>query len=155
QITLANSLFDINGQNFKDRSGFYVSTLIFDETGQSAASEIVEDIEGVLDMQLYYFDEPTDPFLAIGFRVANSDGSVSWILRDFTSQFEGNNIKFDFADSITVYGNQTFDAEAANIDKYLNILAEEDKTFVLQTNSSTWELYNPCSGWRFVFNELQ
>ena len=151
-ITLVNSLFDIEGKTILNNFGFFVSPLsiIFDESDSTAEAQIVEDIPGALDMQLYYFND-NNPFYAIGFRVENSDNSFSWLLKEFTPQMDENRLMFDFADSVSVFGNQNPETNVENVNIYLDLMTKENNTYISRINQNFIELYNPCSKWRFVF----
>ncbi|MGK7395763.1 MAG: DUF4302 domain-containing protein [Candidatus Cyclobacteriaceae bacterium M3_2C_046] len=158
-IILETSLFDIKGQNVFQTVGFFISqvtptSFIIDDKDSSAAPQIIEDLDGVQDMQLYYFAGGDDPFYAVGFRVMNIDQTNTWLLKRFIPEMEGNVLKFDFADTVTVFGNQNYQANADNIDKYLEFLSAQDNTHILQINENFYEFYNPCSGWRFIFQAV-
>ena len=156
-VTLENTLFDIKGKTVFERSDFFISqvvptSFIFNASDSSAAPQIRADIDGVQDMQLYYFDDDLDPFFAIGFRVQNTDQTNTWLLKQYTPSFDGNTMIFSFADTISVFGNQDYNVNLESIDKYLDLLTEQDNTRIIEINENFYEFYNPCSGWRFIFS---
>jgi hypothetical protein len=152
-ITLETSLLDINGVGFTTLSDFYVAPLgnIFNN-GQSAGAAIAQDITGAQAMQLYYnFDLSGTPFYAIGFFIQNANGTVTFALRQFTPVLTGNNIVFNFAPDISIFGSQQTDANIQNVNIYLNALSDGGDTYVFEFAENLYEFFNPCTGWSFVF----
>lgn len=152
---LETSLIDVNGRRFAQLSTFYFSPLqyIFNN-GESSREAVLEDITGALEMHLYYNYEiePGEPVLnGIGFVIRNLNGTVTFALREFTPVLNDNNIIFNFEPGITLFGNQTPDANVDNINIYLNALTEGNNTFVFEIGDNLYEFYNPCTGWSFVF----
>lgn len=150
---LETSLTDVNGKSFAERSDFYFSPLayIFDN-GTSAGTRIQEDIAGALEMHMYYgYDIGGGELLyGIGFVIRNLDGTITFALRKFTPVLNDNNIVFNFEPEVSIFGNPDTDANIANVNIYLDALAEGDNTYVFQINDGIYEFYNPCSGWSFV-----
>ena len=155
-VLLETSLIDVNGKSFASLSNFYFSPLqyIFDN-GTSARNAILQDIRGALEMHLYYNYDPLDtgtPLYGIGFVIQNLNDSITFALRKFTPVLNDNNIIFNFAPDITLFGSQqTDDATIANINIYLDALTEGDNTYVFEVSEDLYEFYNPCTGWSFVF----
>ena len=151
---LETSLIDVNGQSFAQQSDFYFSPLVYIfDNGTSAANQIQQDVAGALEMHMYYgYEIGEGEFLyGIGFVIQNLDGSITFALREFTPQLVDNNIVFNFAPDISLFGNPDTDANIENVNIYLNALTQGDDTYVFQLNDSVYEFYNPCSGWSFVF----
>jgi hypothetical protein len=153
-VVLESSLVDVNGKTFATTSDFYSTPIqnIFDN-GFSARDAIAADITGAAQMQLYYnYNLGGGQVLnAIGFRIVNADGTATFALREFTPTLVDNNLIFDFAPDITVFGNPQTDANIENINIYLNILTEGDHTYVFEYAEGIYEFYNPCNGWSFIF----
>ncbi|MEX2233868.1 MAG: DUF4302 domain-containing protein [Cyclobacteriaceae bacterium] len=153
-VLLETSLLDVNGKSFATLSDFFFSPLgfIFDN-GASVTNQITEDVAGALEMHMYYGLELNDGTLlyGIGFVIQNLDGSITFALREFTPVLNDNNLVFNFAPDISLFGNPNTDANVDNVNIYLNALSEGDKTYVFQLNENLYEFYNPCTGWSFVF----
>lgn len=153
-ITLETSLIDVSGGAFAQVSDFYFSPLfhIFKD-GVSMDEQIQQDITGALQMHMYYgYDVGGGQLLyGIGFVIGNADGSITFALREFTPVLTDNKITFNFADNISIFGNQNPDANIENVNIYLNALTEGNNTYVFQLNQDIYEFYNPCTRWSFVF----
>lgn len=152
-ITLETSLLDINGAGFATLSDFYVAPLgNIINNGTSAAADIAADITGAQAMQLYYnYDLGGTPFYGIGFYISNADGTTTFALWEFTPVLTGNKITFNFAPEISVFGNTETDANLDNVSIYLDALTEGDNTYVFEYSDNLYEFFNPCTGWSFVF----
>ena len=151
-VFLETSLVDVSGKSFAQTSDFYFSPLeyIFDN-GISQSAQIQQDIAGALEMHLYYGYGDSDPLYGIGFVIRNLDGSITFALREFTPVLNDNNVVFNFAPEISLFGNKETDANIQNINIYLDALTEGDNTFAFRLNEDIYEFYNPCTGWSFVF----
>lgn len=153
-VVLESSLIDVNGKTFTTASDFYSTPIqnIFDN-GFSARDAIAADITGAAQMQLYYnYNLGGGQVLnAIGFRIVNADGTATFALREFTPTLVDNNIIFDFAPDISIFGNPQTGANIENVNIYLNILTEGDHTYVFEYAEGIYEFYNPCNGWSFIF----
>ena len=152
-ITLETSLLDINGAGFATLSDFYVAPLgNILNNGESAGQDVANDITGAQAMQLYYnYDLGGEPFYGIGFYIVNTDGTTTFALREFTPVLTGNNLVFNFAPEISIFGNPDTDANTDNVNIYLDALTEGDNTFVFEYADGIYEFFNPCTGWSFVF----
>lgn len=152
-IVLETSLLDVNGSAFTGVSDFYFTPLAYIfNNGTSMAAQVPQDVAGALELHMYYgYDIGGDaPLYGIGFVIQNLDGTYTFALREFSPVLTDNNIVFNFAPDITLFGNPNTDANIDNVNIYLNALAEGDQTYVFQLNNDVYEFYNPCSGWSFV-----
>lgn len=149
KVVLETSITDMAGGAFAQVSDFYVCPInnIVDN-GRFAGADVASDITGALAMQLYYNNQG---FYAIGFVMQNASGSISFALREFTPVLNGNNLVFQFDPEISIYGDPNPDANVANVNKYLDALASEDRTYILKYAEGIYEFHNPCTGWSFVF----
>lgn len=153
-ITLETSLLDVSGKNFAQVSDFYFSPLIYIfDNGTSMSEQIQRDVAGAIEMHMYYGLELNNGELlyGIGFVIQNQNDSITFALREFTPVLNDNRLTFNFADDITLFGDQTPDANIENVNIYLNALAEGNNTYVFQLNQDLYEFHNPCTGWSFVF----
>jgi hypothetical protein len=153
-IVLETSLVDVSGKKFAQQSDFYFSPLVYIfDNGTSMSEQIAQDVAGAIEMHMYYgYDIGGGELLyGIGFVIQNLDGSVTFALREFTPVLNDNNLVFNFAPNISVFGNQNPDADINNINIYLNALSDGNDTYVFQLNDGLYEFYNPCTGWSFVF----
>lgn len=153
-ITLETSLVDVSGKTFAQVSDFYFSPLIYIfDNGMSMSEQIQQDVTGAIEMHMYYGYDigGGERLYGIGFVIENLDGTITFALREFTPVLNDNRLTFNFADTITLFGDQTPDANIENVNIYLNALTEGDNTYVFQLNQDLYEFYNPCTGWSFVF----
>jgi hypothetical protein len=150
-VTLETSLIDLSGTQFTE-GDFYNSDLgSLYKDGNSIDQEVAANITGARYMQLYYNYDIGSPFYAMGFYISNADGTTTFALRKFTAQLTGNNIKFTFDPTVSVFGSATTDADVNNVNIYLEGLAEGDQTYVYKLSDKVFEFYNPCSGYSFIF----
>lgn len=153
-VVLETSLLDVSGRSFAQRSDFYFSPLVYIfDNGTSMSEQITRDVAGAIEMHMYYGYDlgGGDLLYGIGFVIQNLDGSITFALRKFTPVLNDNNLVFNFAPEITLYGNQNTDANINNVNIYLDALSSGDDTYVFQLNENLYEFYNPCTGWSFVF----
>lgn len=153
-VFLETSLVDVSGRTFAQVSDFYFSPLVYIfDNGTSMSTQIPLDIAGALEMHLYYGYDlgGGDLLYGIGFVIQNLDGTITFALREFTPVLNDNNVVFNFAEKISLFGNQKTDANIENVNIYLNKLTEGDNTFAFRLNEGLYEFYNPCTGWSFVF----
>src|SRR5690606_12030129 len=153
-ILLESTLLDVSGNSFANESDFYFCPLqyIF-ESGFSVNTRIAEDIAGALEMHLYYgYNLGGGQVLnGIGFVIQNPDQSITFALREFTPTLNDNQIVFNFAPGITIFGAETSQTNKDNVNIYLNALTQGDQTYIFRLNNGVYEFHNPCSGWSFVF----
>lgn len=152
-VLLETSLLDVSGKSFAELSDFYFAPLqyIFDN-GSSMSEQIQQDVAGAVEMHLYYgYDIGGGELLyGIGFVIVDPDGNATFALREFTPVLNDNNIVFNFAADISIFGAPTT-ANVENLNIYLDALTQGDNTFVFQIQQDLYEFYNPCTGWSFVF----
>jgi hypothetical protein len=150
-VLLETSLIDVTGGSFTV-SNFYFTPLVYIfNNGESMGDQIPMDIAGAVEMHMYYGLKLQDGSLlyGIGFVIQNPDGTVTFALREFTPEVNGNNIKFNFAADISIFGEPTT-ANVENVNIYLDALTQGDNTYIFKLNQGIYEFYNPCSGWSFV-----
>jgi len=154
QVKLETTLRDPTGASFAQVGDFFVSpnNFIFNN-GEDASLQIQQDITGAAAMQLYYnFDIGSGtPFYGIGFLIQNVNGTTTFALRQFTPTLVANRLVFDFAPDISVFGETDTDANIENVNIYLDAMTEGDNTYIFQVQDGTYEFFNPCTGWSFVF----
>jgi hypothetical protein len=153
-ITLETTIADLSGATFATASDFYFCPLSnIRRDGFSLVDEITNDVAGAIEFHLYYGLELAngDELNAIGFVVQNSNGTVTFALKEFTPVLNGNNIVFNFEPGFTLFGEQTTDVVLENINKYLDALTEGNTTYVFKYAEDIYEFNNPCTGWSFVF----
>ncbi|SKC58731.1 DUF4302 domain-containing protein [Ohtaekwangia koreensis] len=153
-VTLETTLQNATGKLFATESDFYYAPLSFIiDNGVSAASAIQQDIQGAVEMDLFYNTQLNDGsrLYGLGFTIINSDNSQTFAYRKFTPVLEDNKITFNFDSQISTLGNPVTDADISKIDIYLDKLTEGDNTFVFKLITDRYEFNNPCTGWSFVF----
>ncbi len=152
-VSLETSVFDPEGAIFYQDFRFFNATLTDRFISVSSKDDIfvddqvVEDIPGATNFQMYFFQIDSMPN-SMGFRIVNPDASVTFALRGFTFTMEGNNIKFNFAPEYKFLDNPTA-ADTTAMNKYLDILTENNSTYVYRISDIFYEFYNPCNGWSF------
>jgi hypothetical protein len=153
-IALETSLLDAAGQNFAQASDFFSTSIsnVYDN-GESASADILQNLPGALGMQLYYdYDIGGDePFYGIGFVLQNSNGELTFALREFVPTLAGNKISFTFAPDISIFGDENPDADINNINIYLDRLTEGDNTYVFKLQDGVYEFFNPCTAFDVIF----
>jgi len=153
-IFLETSLVDVSGKTFAQVSDFYFSPLVYIfNNGTSVSEQIQQDVTGALEMHMYYGYDigGGEKLYGIGFVLQNADGSVTFALREFTPVLNDNNLVFNFAPTISLFGSQNPDANVNNVNIYLDALTSGDDTYVFKLQDNLYEFYNPCTGWSFVF----
>jgi hypothetical protein len=152
-VVLETSLEDPKGARFESAE-FYVcppQNMVKDKVFNSAA--VYSDLPGVLALQLYYNyggTQADDGFFAMGFVLQKTDGSIYFLLRQFTPTLVGNKLIFNWTDELTVYNSQTSEVDLANAEKYLDEIAVNG-AYIFEYNENVYEFYNPCTNWSYVF----
>jgi hypothetical protein len=151
-VTLENSLFSYEGATFKDRTQIYYMDIgnVFDENGDRVNTQIAQDITGAQAMLIYNNYKNLN---AIGFYIANSDGTDAIAVRESTFTFNGNIIDVTFTkDAEFLRGTSSANIENMNI--YLSKLTEGGKMYVYKYDDQFYKISNPCSGWDFFFQVI-
>ncbi len=153
-ITLETSLYDNGGAAFRTTAEIYAAPVdyMFNEDGMSMGAQVRADIVGV-DWFLVYNN--SDGFDAMGFLVANPDGSTAIVVKEYTATYNGNVIEFTFADEVSIFRPLDPRTNVENIDTYLDLLTAGGKTYAYRVNEFFFQLYNPCSGWRFYVQIIE
>ena len=153
-VKLETTLVDPSGADFVNEGDWYVGPLgLILNNGVQAGQQVVDDITGAQQMQLYYnYDIGSGtPFYGLGFFIQNSNGTNTFALREFVPTIINNRIIFDFAPEISIFGEQNTDANIDNVNIYLEAMTEGDNTYVFKAAENVYEFFNPCTGWTFVF----
>jgi hypothetical protein len=124
-IVLETTMADLSGGTFAELSDFYFAPLQYiSANGQFIENEITENIPGVIEMHLYYgYDITQGELYGIGFVIQNADGSVTFALQEFSPVLNENQLIFNYADEITIFGNEIPQASKDAISVYLEALA--------------------------------
>lgn len=152
-ITLETSLYDNGGAAFRTTAEIYGAPVdyLFNEDGMSMGAQVRTDIVGA-DFFLVYNNY--QGLNAMGFLVANPDGSSAIVVKEYTATYTGNVIELTFADEVSIFRALDPRTNVENIDTYLDLLTAGGKTYAYRVNNFFFELYNPCSGWRFYVQIL-
>jgi len=152
-VVFESVLKEVSGKSFSTFSFMYSPLNFIFDHGYNASAQISADLTGANSMQLYYNIKLNDgsTLYGIGFFLINSDGTRSFVLKEFTPTLNDNNVVFTFKPGFRIFENQNPDADINNITKYLDYLTQGDQTYVYKYSSDLYEFYNPCSGWSFVF----
>src|SRR5690606_35791646 len=125
------------------------------ENGIRSGTRISQDVPGALAMQLYYNYSlgGNNVLNGIGFIIQNSDGTITFALKQFTPTLVENKLSFDFDDEFSYFGTAPSNPNEANMNLYLQYLTEGDNTYVFKYSTGIYEFHNPCTGWSFIFQE--
>jgi hypothetical protein len=147
-VIMETSLFEYGGAGFRTVAQIYAGPVnfIFNSDGQSVGNTIRADITGALYFVIY---NNLNGLNAMGFLVENPDGSTAIIVKDYTATWTGNMVQYTFAQTFRIFGTVHPDVNINNITKYLDLLTEGGKTYAYRVSNYFFELYNPCSGYRF------
>lgn len=154
-VAMLPTLVDPGGSEFQNESGTYLANpgSIY-RNGVSVGNQVTQDIEGMIGLVMYYFDNDESPFIALGFGLVQNDELVVPV-RDFVPTYTNNQIEFSFdTDYEVVIGDTTAVLDTAAMNTYIRNITEGGRTRILQSNSSTYELYNPCTGWSAIMQRL-
>ena len=151
-VSLETTLLDASGPDFTQAADYFNSGVVL-LNGVQMDAQIAEDLTGYSGMQLYYNYDigGSSLFYALGFYLINASGDVTFALREFTPTLDGNNLIFDFAPEISIFGDPNPDANVDNGNQYLEALTDGGTSYVFKINENVYELYNPCTGWSMVF----
>jgi hypothetical protein len=155
-VTMETSLFNYKGASFKTAAQIYIADIvnIFDQDGNRVSDQITTDLPGAALMVVY--NNAGGNFNAVGFLLENQDGTNSIAYREATVVYTGNIVEYTFDPDITIIHDPTPDApDVSKIDIYLDKLTEGGKTYIYPYNESFYQMYNPCSGWRFFVQIIQ
>ena len=151
-VALLPTLFDPAGSNFSTQFTLFRCPLgLIYNNKVSVGQQVVDDVSGARELQLYYIDDPDNPFIAVGFFILNESGNATFALKDFTLNSTENQVQFDFAEDYTLYNDTTTVIDTMAMDMYLNRLTEGAGVYVLRSGTNQYEFYNPCNGWSFIF----
>lgn len=151
-VHLETSLFDASGAQFATHDFYVASIDQFFVNRRSMWQQIQQDVHGALALQLYYNN---GGFYALGFVIQNDNGTITYALREFTPVLSGNKVTFNFAPTISIFGEQNTDANVNNINIYLDLLTQGDNTYVLQYDADLFEFHNPCNGVSVGFEAIR
>jgi hypothetical protein len=119
--------------------------------GEQAYQQLLDDITGVTDFQLYYnFPAQGGNITGIGFRLENVNADPTFALWEFTLTRTGNKLTFNLAPEIELYGNANPDADIAKVKEYIQLLTDGDNTYVFKLDDMVYEFHNPCTGWSYI-----
>lgn len=151
-VTLEPTLSDAAGPTFTTAANFYnagLGNILLN--GEQAYLQLQNDLSGVTDFQIYYnFELSSGTLTAMGFRLENEGADPTFALKTFTLTRTGNKITFNFAPSITLYGNPNPDADIDKVEEYLDALTDGNNTYVFKLANLVYEFHNPCTGWSYI-----
>ncbi len=153
-IRIETSLYDNAGAAFRTTADIYAAPVdyMFNENGMSMGAQVRSDIVGA-DWFLVYNN--SGGLNAMGFLVENPDGSTAIVVKEYTATYDGNVIEFTFADDVTIFRPLDPRTNVANVQNYLDLITAGGKTYAYRVNQYFFQLYNPCSGWRYYVQIIQ
>jgi hypothetical protein len=157
-VLFQTSIADASGATFTGYNFFSVPPANVAYLGESAYEQVMADIHTPLAIQLYYDFRLNDGSVlnAIGFRIQNPDGTITFALWEFVPILVGNNLKFNFAPEISQFGDAATSAEnLAAVQTYIEHLTEGGSTYVFQYSEGIYEFSNPCTGWSVLLISAQ
>jgi hypothetical protein len=156
-IVLEQTQFNNEGGELLSASEILLAAVqnVFNENGESAGDQIIADLEGAALMVWYNGAQTqTGTLNAIGFFIENADGTSTIAVHEYTANITGNIIELTFDPTVNFIRNPATDAEVSNMMTYLELMTREGKAYIYKINDQFYEIYNPCSGWSFVFEPL-
>lgn len=153
QASLESTLFDPAAIAPKNDFHVYIGFVPGGDislNGTSAAEQLSVDIPGIQAMVLV---NRSDSVMEIGFIAQDEDGTTITETRRFKPIYTGNQLQFDFAEGYISYGDKISPEREAAFNTYLDALTQNGTTYILKNGETSYELYNPCSGWSYVFFE--
>lgn len=149
-VLLETSVADASGATFTTFDFLSAPPANVAYLGETAYEQVTADINTPTHIQLYYNYSLGDgsTINAMGFRIQNPDGSITFALWEFVPTLEGNNLKFNFAPEISQLGDgPTSEENLAAVKKYIEYLTDGGNTYVFQYSDGVYEFSNPCTGW--------
>jgi hypothetical protein len=152
-VIVETTLQNTTGKYFTSSQYYFCPLNNIRDNGQVVTSQITADIEGALQVDLYYNAQLQNGtrLYGLGFIIQNKDKSYTYAYKKFTPVLTDNKITFNFEPGIFFLINPTTDADTSKIDKYIDALTEGDNTYILKYADDLYEFHNPCTGWSFVF----
>nr|WKN36936.1 DUF4302 domain-containing protein [Tunicatimonas sp. TK19036] len=155
-VALLPTLFDPAGASFENISNIFIASVgsIYNN-GESVGAQIAEDIDGASIFVLYYLNTNQQNFLSMGYLINLPDNNFTIPVKEFTPTYDGNQVQFDFMPEYTfANGDTTVTLDTAAMNMYINNLTQGGGTRILQSGESTYEFYNPCTGWSVLLEAL-
>jgi hypothetical protein len=148
-VLLETTLADAAGPTYQNNTILFapIGNLVY--LGESAYREVIADIPTATYFLLYNnIETDNGPFTGIGFRVENPDDSYTFAMWGFEPVLDGNHLTFNFDPDITQFGTGTTSAEnLAAIKKYVELITQNNNTYIFQYSDGVYEFNNPCSNW--------
>jgi hypothetical protein len=147
-VTLTPTFDDAAGGIFTTAAPFFdapLGNILLN--GEQAYQQVMDDIAGVTDFQIYY---NYNGITGIGFRMENASGDPTFALWEFTLSRVGNKLTFNLAADLTLYGNQSPDADLTKVKQYILDLTNGNNTYVFKLADRVYEFHNPCTGWSYI-----
>ncbi len=152
KVILEATLASPAGAKFANFSFLVAPNEYIFNNGEPVGNQIATDIAGASAMQLYY---DFDGLNALGFYIQNPDGTTTFYLRQFTPQRIGNNLVFNFAPTVSVFGNTSSPANINNVNAYLEAFTQGGQTYFFEITDDIFEMHNPCTGWNAVYYGIE
>lgn len=156
-VALLPTLFDPGGAQLQDLSEIFVAGVggMYDN-GVSVGQQVFDATGGAVNFVVYHIQNRQDSFFAMGYLLQLDDGGFSIPVKEFTPTYEGNQVAFGFApDYSFTNGDTTVTLNTDALDTYLNNITEGGQTRLIQTGEMRYELFNPCTGWSVLLQELE
>jgi hypothetical protein len=151
-VKFESTLSDPAGGQFLAAGNFFSAPLgNINLNGEQAYQQLIDDIQGVTEFQLYYnLPIQNGTLTAMGFYLQNEGADPTFALWQFTFTRTGNKFTFNFAPGITLFGNPNPDADINKVMEYIQALTDGGNTFVFKLVDGVYEIQNPCTGWSYI-----
>ena len=156
-VALLPTLFDPGGARLQGLSEIFLASVggMYDN-GVSVGQQIFDATGGATTFVIYHTQNRQDSFFAMGYVLEFDDGGFSIPVKEFTPTYEGNQVTFEFTpDYSFTNGDTTVTLNTGALDTYLNNITEGGQTRLIQTSEMRYELFNPCTGWSVLLQELE
>ncbi len=156
-IALVPTLFDPGAARLQNLSEIFVANVggIYDN-GASVGQQVFDATGGAVNFVMYHVQNQQNTFYAMGYLLQLDNNGFSIPVKEFTPTYEGNQISFEFDSEYSfANGDSTITLNTAALDTYLTNLTEGGQTRLIQTGEMRYELFNPCTGWSVLLQELE
>ncbi len=150
-------LSEPGGGRLQNLSEIFVANVggIYDN-GVSVGQQVFDATGGAVNFVIYHIQNEQRTFYAMGYLLQLSEGGFSIPVKEFTPGYEGNRVTFDFAPTYSfANGDTTVTLNQVALDTYLNNLTEGGQTRLIQTGQTRYEMFNPCTGWSVLLQQLE
>ncbi len=150
-------LSEPGGARLQGLSEIFVANIggVYDK-GVSVGQQIFDATGGAVNFVIYHIQNEQRTYYAMGYLLQLPDGAFTIPVKEFIPSYEGNQVAFDFSPDYTIAnGDTTTTLNTTALDTYLNNLTDGGQSRFIQTGEFGYELFNPCTGWSVLLQQLE